>query len=45
MTNPLQLSAEQIGDFQAILQGNNRPVQPLNRREVVTDRVAQTAVG
>ena len=29
----------QIGAFEALVQGNNRPVQPLNDRTVVTDRV------
>ncbi len=41
MTTPIQLSAEQIGAFRAIIQGNNRPTQPLNGRSVATDRVAE----
>jgi carbonic anhydrase len=39
MTTPIQLSKDQIGAFRAIVHGNNRPVQPLNGRSVVTDRV------
>ncbi len=39
MTTPIQLSTEQIGMFTALIEGNNRPVQPLNDRPVVTDRV------
>lgn len=43
MTTPISLSATQIGQFTAIIKGNNRPVQPLNGRTVVTDKVAETA--
>ena len=39
MTSPIGLSAAQIGQFTALISGNNRPVQPLNRRQVVTDVV------
>jgi carbonic anhydrase len=39
MTEPIQLSKDQIGAFTALVEGNNRPVQPLNDRTVVTDRV------
>ena len=39
MTTPIQLSTEQVGTFTALIEGNNRPVQPLNDRPVVTDRV------
>jgi carbonic anhydrase len=42
MTTPIQLSAQQIGAFKGILKGNNRPVQPLYARSVVTDYVAET---
>ena len=38
-TEPIQLSSEQIKAFTALITGNNRPVQPLNDRTVVTDRV------
>jgi carbonic anhydrase len=41
MTTPIQLSADQIGVFRAIVNGNNRPTQPLNGRSVVTDHVAE----
>ncbi len=41
MTTPIQLSATQIGQFTAIIKGNNRPVQPLNGRPVVSDAVTQ----
>ncbi len=41
MTEPVQLSALQIGTFQNVMRGNNRPVQPLNGRKVVTDRIAE----
>ena len=39
MSEPIQLSAEQIGAFRRIVDGNNRPVQPLHGRPVWTDRV------
>ncbi len=38
---PIALSADQIAAFTSIFQGNNRPVQPLNDRTVVVDRVAE----
>jgi carbonic anhydrase len=41
-TSPIQLSANQIGAFRDILKGNSRPVQALNGRTVVTDRVVET---
>ncbi len=41
MTTPIQLSATQIGTFRAIIQGNNRPVQPLNGRIVLTDALTE----
>jgi carbonic anhydrase len=43
MTTPIQMSAEQINAFRAIISGNNRPVQPLNSRVVETDRVVTDA--
>lgn len=33
MTNPIEISQEQLGAFQQIHSGNFRPVQPLNERE------------
>jgi len=43
LKTPIQLSAEQIGRFTAIVKGNNRPVQPLHHRVIVTDAVAEVA--
>ena len=42
MTDAVQLSAQQISTFRNVMKGNNRPVQPLNGRKVVTDRIAET---
>jgi carbonic anhydrase len=42
MTTPIALSKAQIGAFTALFHGNNRPVQPLNGRPVLTDRVGGT---
>jgi carbonic anhydrase len=39
MKQPIQLSARQIEAFRSILDGNNRPVQPLNERVVSTDTI------
>jgi carbonic anhydrase len=39
MTTPIALSQAQIGAFTALFHGNNRPVQPLNGRPVLTDEV------
>jgi carbonic anhydrase len=39
LTAPIQLSTHQIAAFTELLEGNNRPVQPLNDRTIVTDRV------
>lgn len=39
MTEPIALSSSQIDDFREVFFGNNRPTQPLNDREVITDRV------
>jgi carbonic anhydrase len=44
MTTPIQLSPQQIDAFRAIMRGNNRPVQALNGRSVVTDRVQETSM-
>ena len=39
LTQPAQLSAQQIAAFRAVIDHNNRPTQPLNGRKVATDRV------
>lgn len=41
MTEPISLSADQIARFTAIVKGNNRPVQPLNGRRLVTDKLIE----
>lgn len=38
--DPIELSAEQIGQFTAIISGNNRPPQDLGGRDPQVDRVA-----
>jgi carbonic anhydrase len=37
MTDRVELSADQLAAFTSVIDGNNRPVQPLNEREVVED--------
>jgi carbonic anhydrase len=37
LTTPIEMSAQQLADFSAIVAANNRPVQPLNDRELVVD--------
>lgn len=39
MKNPIEMSAEQIADFTNIIAGNNRPLQPLNARDVLLREV------
>ena len=39
---PIALSAEQITAFTDIINNNNRPVQPLNDRELVLDTLTYT---
>jgi len=39
MTTPIALSGAQIGAFTTLFHGNNRPVQSLNERPVLTDTV------
>jgi carbonic anhydrase len=39
LTTPVEMSQSQIATFKAILYGNNRPVQPLNGRELLTDAI------
>lgn len=43
LTTPIELSANQIGAFTRIISGNNRPVQRLNGRTVVTNALAVAA--
>jgi carbonic anhydrase len=38
LRSPVELSPAQIQKFRAILDGNNRPVQPLNGRKVAVSR-------
>jgi carbonic anhydrase len=42
MTTPISLSQAQIDAFNALIKNNNRPVQPLNGRTVVTDAIADS---
>jgi carbonic anhydrase len=44
MATPISMSAEQIAAFRAIIHNNNRPVQPLNGRTVMTDHVAMSGM-
>ena len=37
LTTPIEMSHSQIAAFKVILSGNNRPVQPLNGRELLVD--------
>lgn len=37
LTTPVEMSQSQIAAFKAILYGNNRPLQPLNGRELLVD--------
>ncbi|MDE2806790.1 MAG: carbonic anhydrase family protein [Gemmatimonadota bacterium] len=37
LTTPIELSEAQIATFAAIIHGNNRPVQPLNGRQLLVD--------
>ena len=37
LTTPIQLSAEQVAAFKALVPPNNRPIQPLNNRVVLLD--------
>lgn len=42
-TDPIKLSAAQIGKFTSIIKNNNRPTQPLNGRAIGTDRIDEKA--
>jgi carbonic anhydrase len=44
MKSPIQLSKEQIRTFNAIIHGNNRPVQPIYHRVTATDAIAEEVV-
>jgi carbonic anhydrase len=44
MKSPIHLSKEQIRTFNAIIKGNNRPVQPLHHRVTATDAIAEEVV-
>lgn len=37
LTTPIEMSAAQIEMFRSVINGNNRPVQPLNERELCVD--------
>lgn len=41
MQSPIHLSAAQIWRFTTLIEGNNRPVQPLHHRVTVTDGVTE----
>ena len=45
MTTPIQLSREQVGAFTRLIKDNNRPVQRLNGRSVVTDAISIAGIG
>ena len=40
MTTPIQLSADQIKAFTAIIHDNNRPTQQLNGRPLLTEAIS-----
>ena len=42
MTTPIALSPAQIREFTTLFHGNNRPVQPVNDRPVLTDKMGGT---
>jgi carbonic anhydrase len=41
MSTPVTMSAEQLAQLRRTLVGNNRPVQPLNRRALVVEGVEE----
>jgi carbonic anhydrase len=41
MQSPIQLSSAQIWRFTSLIEGNNRPVQPLNHRVTVSDAISE----
>ena len=40
MTTPIELSSEQVAAFTRLIKDNNRPVQKLNGRTILTDAVS-----
>ncbi len=44
MTTPIQLSTAQVGAFTRLIDKNNRPVQQLNGRTILTDAVKNAAM-
>jgi carbonic anhydrase len=45
MSTPVQMSADQISAFMQVITRNNRPVQPLNGRPIVSDAIAVSRPG
>ena len=45
MTTPIQLSGEQVAAFTRLIKDNNRPVQTLNGRTILTDVVSVASSG
>ena len=45
MTTPIQLSREQVRAFTGVIQDNNRPVQKLNGRKILTDAISIAGIG
>ena len=43
MTTPIQLAADQIRAFTAIIHDNNRPTQPLHNRSIIADAVTMAS--
>ncbi len=45
LTTPIEMSHSQIAAFKSIMFGNNRPVQPLNGRELLVDATKESNIG
>jgi carbonic anhydrase len=43
MTTPIELSGEQLAAFTRLIKDNNRPVQTLNGRTILTDALSIVA--
>ena len=43
MTTPIELASDQVAAFTRLIKDNNRPVQPLNGRTILTDAIAIAA--